>query len=439
MWTRCSIGKREEANVTSDEYFYTLSILRRREKGMNCTRTSRRNWGAWKSSVAVLIALLLVSGCKGSGKRAVLGERKPEAEPVAVATVRVEETSRTEYVKVTGNLAAEEDSDVASKREGIVWETYVERGTVVRKGQPLVRLDPTDEINALDAGIAAMHELAVRLGVTTDTETFDPENQPEVRSALADYELAKTNHGRATKLFQEGTINQAEFDQSATQLESARQRYALAKHQILQLYASLGTQKVRVRSLAQAVSDTTITAPFDGIVGERYVSPGEWLGKGAKVARVVQLDPIRLVLTVPERNAAAVAEGQEVEFTVNAYPEKKFTGKVKYISPALSVESRALAVEAEVENHELLLKPGFFATARLALPGAGKAFLVPLTAVKREREVAKIFVIQYGVARERVIRTGDTIGNKIEVFDNLSADDVVAVDASKLSDGVRVK
>jgi len=64
---------------------------------------------------------------------------------------------------------------------------------------------------------------------------------------------------------------------------------------------------------------------------------------------------------------------------------------------------------------------------------------VPVTAVKREREVAKIFVIQNGVARERVIRTGDTIGNKIEVFDSLSADDVVAVDASKLSDGVRVK
>ncbi|MCX7625819.1 MAG: efflux RND transporter periplasmic adaptor subunit [Candidatus Sumerlaeaceae bacterium] len=386
-----------------------------------------------------LLFITCLLGCHGNGSKAELGKLKPEPEAVAVATVRPEETSRTEYVQVTGNLAAEEDSDVASKREGIVWRTFVERGTVVRKGEPLVAMDPTDEINALDAGLAAVKELEVRLGVTSDTEQFDPENQPEVRSARADYELAKTNHERATRLFREGTINQAEFDQSATQLESARQRYALAKHQVAQLFASLGTQKVRVRSLAQAVADTTITAPFDGVVVERYVSPGEWLGKGARVARVVQLDPLRLQLTVPERNAAQVAEGQEVEFSVGAYPERKFYGRVKYLSPALSNESRALVVEAEVPNPNGLLKPGFFATARLKLPGAAKSYLAPLGAVRRERDVAKVFVVKDGVARERVVRLGDTFGDKIEVFDSLNADDILAADASKLSDGVRVK
>jgi RND family efflux transporter MFP subunit len=392
--------------------------------------------GARSASLLLLVAL---TGCHGSKPKAELGKLKPEGEPVAVSTIQPEETSRTEYVQVTGNLAAEEDSDVASKREGIVWRTYVERGSVVKKGEPLVRLDPKDEVNALEAGLAAMNELKVRLGVTTDTEHFDPENQPEVRSAKADYELAKVNHERATRLFSEGTINQAEFDQSATQLESARQRYALARHQVAQLYASLKTQQVRVRGLSLAVDDTTITAPFDGVVVERYVSPGEWLGKGARVARMVQLRPLRLQLTVPERNAAQVAVGQEVEFTVTAYPDRRFTGQVKYVSPALNNESRALVVEAEVANEEGLLKPGFFATARLKLPGAAKAYLVPLSAVRREREVAKVFVVKDGVARERVVRLGDTFGNKVEVFDNLGPDDVLAADASKLSDGVRVK
>ncbi|MGB9690691.1 MAG: efflux RND transporter periplasmic adaptor subunit [Candidatus Sumerlaeaceae bacterium] len=390
-------------------------------------------WGA----LSLLLGAL--AGCHGNGSKAELGQTKPEAAAVAVTTVQAQETLRTEFVQVTGNLAAEEDSEVASKREGIVWHTYVERGTLVSAGQPLVRLDPTDEINALDAGVAALHELEVRLGITSGTETFDPENQPEVRSARADYDLARTNHERATKLFREGTINQAEFDQSATQLESARQHYALAKHQVLQLYASLGTQKVRVRSLAQAVSDTTVTAPYDGIVQERYVSPGEWLGKGARVARVVKLKPLRLQLTVPERYAAQVAEGQEVEFTVAAYPERKFTGRVKYLSPALSNEARALVVEAEVGNEEMILKPGFFATARLKLPGAGKAYLVPQSAVRRDRDVARLFVIQDGIARERVVRLGDAFGDKIEVIEGLQPNDIVATDASKLSDGVRVE
>lgn len=387
----------------------------------------------------MMLLLGALVGCRGNANKAVLGQEKPEPEPVAVVTIRAEETSRTEFVQVTGNLAAEEDSDVASKREGIVWQTFVERGTIVSSGQPLVKLDPTDEIDALDAGVASLRELEVRLGITSGTETFDPENQPEVRSARADYELARTNHERATKLFREGTINQAEFDQSATQLESARQRYNLAKHQVLQLYASLGTQKVRVRSLAQAVSDTTVTAPFAGIVQERYVSPGEWLAKGARVARVVQLNPLRLQLTVPEKNAAQVAMGQEVEFTVGAFPDRRFSGQVKFISPALSNESRALLVEAEVPNDELLLKPGFFATARLKLPGVGKAYLVPLSAVRRDRDVAWVFVVQNGVARERVVRLGDTLGDKVEVLEGIGPDDVVAADASKLSDGARVK
>lgn len=388
------------------------------------------------ASVGMFVLLI---GCGGRKQKAELGAVKPAGEPVAVETVRLLETTRTEYIQVTGSLAADEDANVASKREGIVWRTFVERGQPVRKGEPLVQLDPTDEINALDAGKASLRELEVRLGVTSASANIDPENQPEVRAARADYELARTNHERATKLFREGTINQAEFDQSATQLESARQRYALAKHQIMQLFASLDTQKVRVTTLAQAVADTTVTAPFDGIVQERSVSPGEWLAKGAKVAQVVRLNPIRLLLTVPERYAALVELGQTVEFTVAAYPDRKFSGTIAYLSPALSSDSRALTVEARVANQDMALKPGFFATARLRLPGAGKAYLAPQTAVRRERDVAKVFVIKDGVAHERVVRLGETFGDKVEIFDDVSADDIVARDASKLSDGQRVK
>lgn len=390
--------------------------------------------------LAVVCALALgLAGCHGGREKAKLGETKPEPEPVAVATLRPEETSRTAFIQVTGNIAADEDADVASKREGIVWQTFVERGQEVRQGDILVRLDPTDEVNACDAGLAALKEIEVRLGVTTDTEHFDPENQPEVRSARADFELARANFERATRLIREGTINQAEYDQASAQYESARQRYALARHQVAQLFATLNTQKVRVRTLAQAVADTTITAPFDGIVVERYVSSGEWVGRGARVARLVRVNPVRLQLTVPERDASNVAPGQDVEFTVGAYPDRRFAGTIRYVSPALSADSRALVVEAEVRNDDFLLKPGFFATARLKLPGAAKAYRVPLSAVRREREVAKVFVIKDGVARERVVRLGDIVQDSVEITDSLSADDVIAADASKLSDGVRVK
>jgi membrane fusion protein (multidrug efflux system) len=380
-----------------------------------------------------------MTGCSGNGARAQLGEQKPAPEPVVVATVRVEETSKTASIQVTGNLAADEDSDVASKREGIVQKTFVERGSHVERGDPLVKLDATDELLNLAAGEAALFEIKSRLGLTTETLLFDVEQQPEVRSAKADYELAQANYTRSEKLYRDGTINKAEYDQAATQLEATRQRYFQARYVAQQLYASLQTQKVRLQTLQQAVADTTVTAPFRGIVSERYVSPGEFLMRGAKVVRLVRIDPIRLVLTIPERYAAEVREGQKVEFTVNAYPADVFRGQIVHIAPALSADSRALAVEALVPNPEGKLLPGFFATARLEISGATKVLLVPMSAVRREREVGRVFVVRDGVARERVVKLGEPVGDKIEITGDLSSDDVVVVDASKVSDGIRVR
>ncbi len=96
-------------------------------------------------------------------------------------------------------------------------------------------------------------------------------------------------------------------------------------------------------------------------------------------------------------------------------------------------------MEALVPNPEGKLLPGFFATARLEMSGASRVLLVPLSAVRRDREVGRVFVVQDGVARERVVKLGEQVGDKIEITGDLSSDDVVVVDAAKVSDGIRVR
>ncbi len=118
-------------------------------------------------------------------------------------------------------------------------------------------------------------------------------------------------------------------------------------------------------------------APFAGVVGERFVSPGDYVTRGTKVASVMRVDPLRVELTVPEQFVAAVGEGRAVTFSVDAYPGETFTGQVRYVSPAVTAETRALVVEALVPNAAGQLKPGFFATRPDRAGGAGRALLVP--------------------------------------------------------------
>ncbi len=98
------------------------------------------------------------------------------------------------------------------------------------------------------------------------------------------------------------------------------------------------------------------------------MSVGDYVTRGMKVAVVVRVNPLRAELTVPEQFISAVAIGQPITFEVDAYPDRQFTGKIRFVSPALKTEQRALTVEAMVPNPSGELKPGLFATARIQQP-----------------------------------------------------------------------
>jgi len=397
----------------------------------------------YMGSVFAFFVAIVFSGCaeKTEGK-AELGATKPAVQAGVkedVATTQAEKLMLPQAVLLTGSLMADEQSDVASKRGGIVREVLVDRGTFVKKNDVMVQLDTVDAVNSLDQSQAAATELLVRLGLTAADEKFDPSKQPDVKAAKAVLDLATKNFERDKKLFESKVISPEEFDQTRNTYTTAVQSYDLAVAQANQLYRSFQTALTRVKTSRQLLEDMTVKAPFDGAVVERLVAPGESLSDGARVASMVRTNPLRLVLNVPEQAVGKIEERQQVFFKVDAYPQQRFEGIVKRISPAMDEETRTLKVEAEVPNEEQVLKPGLFATAQVQLELERPGVRVPATAIRRRGDTAEIFVVNEGVSQSKMVVTGEPQKGFVEVVEGLKGGETVVSNASEVEDGVRIQ
>ncbi len=378
-----------------------------------------------------------------------LGTLKPESAAQAdapksgVPTAPVESSERETTLRLTGTLAADEKSDVASNTNGIVEKVFVERGSVVKEGDILVQVDPTDVKNMLNQGVAGLEELKVRLGIRDDKTPYSVENQPEVKMAKAALNLSRVNLDRFMKLYEQDVLPKADYDRVMFECDSAAQRYEQARLQMSQLYQSYLTGQTKLDALRKALEDTSIRAPFSGYVAERLINVGERvspspMGKGSAVVTLLKLDPLRLVLTVPQQSVGQITPGQTVSFKVDSMPDRSFTGEIRYVGPSVESNSRSMTVEAMVPNPEHVLRPGTFASAEVALPEKSKRLLVPTVAVVKDGDISKVFVVQDGKARELVVSTGDIRGDKIEIAGGLSGNETVITAPERVHDGDKV-
>ena len=177
-------------------------------------------------------------------------------------------------------------------------------------------------------------------------------------------------------------------------------------------------------------------APFAGVVAERLVSVGDYVSRGTRVATVVRVDPLRVELTVPESSVSLVQLGQLVRLTVDAYPGEEFDATIRFVSPALRSDQRALTVEAVSKNPDGRLKPGLFATAMIRQSKATEGLLVPATAIETVAGTSRVYVVKNGVAEERIVTTGEKVGDRIEITSGVAAGEIVAAEPrGRLTDG----
>lgn len=399
----------------------------------------RTPWLALLSAGAITL-----TGCsKENADKADLGATTETTATIVaredVPTTGVQLIKRARSVRLTGDLQADEESEVASKRGGIVREIVVERGDLVKAGDALLTLDTIDAEQRLEESRAQAAELAVRLGLKSPEDKFDAAKQPDVESAKARFDLAEANFKRDTELLERKVIARTDFDRTQNEYDTARQQFQLSLQQAKQLYQSYQTALVRLKTAQQNLDDMVVRAPFDGLVSEKLTATGQSLRDGDRVIRLVRIQPLRLRLTIPEQYVAMVKEGMMVDFTVAAFPGEHFKARVKHVSPNVEANTRSLVVEAVAENEDGRLRPGFFASAELLSSDTRTAMVVPRSAVQRSSEVAKVFVLEDGVARERVVSIGDLLSEGIEITSGLKGDEIIIADASKVSEGIVIR
>ena len=245
-------------------------------------------------------------------------------------------------------------------------------------------------------------------------------------NARAQLTLATGEFDRAKMLFDKQLLSKSDFDQKSAQAEVARRQFEIARNGAMQQYQGLLAARARVMLAKKALADTIVRAPFAGVVGQRLVSVGDYVQRGTKVASVLRTNPLRVQLTVPEQFSAGVAVGRSVSFEVDASPGQKFTGQVRYVSPALEADSRTLVVEAVVPNDSGALKPGAFATALIEQANRSPGVLTPAAAVRTVSGTSRVFVVAGDTAEERIVTIGQPLGDLVEITNGLKAGEKVA-------------
>lgn len=386
----------------------------------------------------VLLGAALASGaCSTAAGSSTGAAPEPVAIEVGAVAPVARDLSRT--LQVTGTLIADEQAEVSAETPGRVVATPVERGTRVEAGAVLIQLATEQAAAQLAEAEANAGQIAAGLGLDGDG-ALDPERVPEVANARAEWRLAEAEYDRFRLLREQNVVSASEYDQRKTKVEATRQRYETERNVARQRYQAYEASKARVRLARKALADTTVRAPFAGIVGERLVSVGDFVTTGHKVATVVRNTPLRVALTVPEQAVALVRDGQTVGLRVDAYPGRRFEGTVRYVSPALRADQRSLVVEATVPNADGALMPGLFATADIEQAVVETALMIDARLVRDVGATRRVFVIAGDRAEERIIRTGQALGELVEVVAGLGADDRLAdARGAALADGTRVR
>jgi RND family efflux transporter MFP subunit len=387
----------------------------------------------------MLLLSALAASCGADAGAPATSEAIHDVPAVEVATAVAVERPIARFLTVTGTLTAEEQAEVAAEIAGRVVATPVERGTSVSAGTELVRIADAEVRAQAQEAEANVAQIEARLGLSEGGQ-FLIDRVPEVANAQAAADLAQADFTRAQMLLERKLLPQADFDRNRTQMEAARRQYDIARNTAEQQYQSLLAARARMMLARKALTDTVVRAPFDGLVEQRHVSVGDYVSRGTRVASIIRINPLRVELTVPGQYLSVVAAGRSVRLEVDAFRGQTFTGRIRYVSPALRADSRALVVEAVVPNDTGQLKPGLFATARIEQQVEAPAVLVPTGAIRVISDTARVFVIKANhTAEERLVTTGQTVGDMVEIATGLEAGETVATrNVAQLMDGISV-
>ena len=398
-----------------------------------------------RAPVAAFAALAILAGCgkkdlppkgdAGSGT----GAGKP-AEEISIAVVPALRTAIPRKIEFVGSLAGVEQVTLSSEIEGTVEMVRNDLGDPVRKGQVLVSLVQDEFLQRKEQARAELDQVSARLGIPPGSEVAEIEKTSLVRKALAEFDNARKDLERRKDLAGKNLIAMKDVDDAEARFLVAEANARASREEANNLLATLRGKRASLAIAEKKLRDTRVKSPIDGFIESRMVSTGEYVKVGTPLFRIVDDRTIRLLGEVPEFYAASLTAGLAVELSVDGRPGKTYRGTLKRISPASNAANRAIQVEGNFPNANRELKSGFFGKAAILLRVDPDGVSVPKQAVVTFAGVEKVFVIDNNAARERRVKLGQDLGDRIEIVEGIAAGDRVAVSRTgKLVEGSRVR
>ena len=353
--------------------------------------------------------------------------------PVTLVTAEMRPMERT--LSVLGPLNPLYQATVGIKTTGRIRVMTVDVGSVVKAGEVLAQIEPRDYELRVQQSAAMLGQARARLGLSIEgiDDRVEPDNVNIVRETRALLEEARKNLDRVKALQNQGISSEAEFERANAEYQVTLNRFEATLQDVRERQAVLAQRRAEYDIARQQLNDTSVRAPFDGVIQQRLTQLGEFVSAGSPVLRLVRVDPLRLRLEIPERRAAGIQTGQVVRIALEG-DERSYSGRIHRISPALDERTRMLIVEAELENPGHL-RPGSFAKAEIVITEAMPTLAIPAEALLTFAGIEKALLVSSNRVVERSIVTGRRGGGWIEVTSGLKAGDPVIRKPSGLRTG----
>ncbi|MBL7958988.1 efflux RND transporter periplasmic adaptor subunit [bacterium] len=278
----------------------------------------------------------------------------------------------TNKVLATGTVIANEEVDMKSEISGRVIQILFKEGGRVSKGELLIKLN-------------------------------DSELQAQLEKSESRKKLAESNEVRQRILFEKELLAKEVYDATVNELNSVQADIALLRAQI---------------------AKTEIRAPFDGVIGLKYVSEGSYISTTTKIATLQNILAVKIDFSIPEKYVNDILREAEITFTISG-TEKKYTGRIFAIEPKIDPATRTVAMRAICTNTDGKIFPGAFANIEVVLKETKNALMVPTESIIPELKSQKVFVYKNGLAQSISVETGLRTDTKIQITKGLQPGDTV--------------
>ncbi|WP_447977881.1 efflux RND transporter periplasmic adaptor subunit [Candidatus Nitrospira bockiana] len=363
--------------------------------------------------VLVLVVVgLVVFRLTSSGART--DARKPRV--ITVGTVQPVRADLDISLSYTADIQPFQQVTIFSRVDGYIAKIHVDKGDFVKTNQLLVEIDHTDYVHAVNRARANLAEV-----------------RADVLRQEANIRSAKLQLDRMRALIKDQFISQQDLD-------NAEIAYDMAVAQLESLRAQVKQMEVALQQAETNLSYSYIRAPFNGYVAERNLDPGAFVngstGSTSTFSRGIlnlhEIDTVRTLIEVVEKDVPLVKIGQKAEIRAEAYPDRVFEGEVTRVVQALNRATRTMTVEVDLPNKDHALKGGMFARVDLKVGRHEQAVHIPVDALTQLDELQYIYIVKDGKAVQVPVEVGIRVGNQIEITRGLHGDEQVIVSGKDL-------